>query len=256
MEEVRVFFMEWTLGPADSWDKMADWLRSIGKTLPGKPEAIVVISAHWEEPEFTVYKHRNPPLFYDYYGFPAHTYQLKYNPPGSPQLAENIEKLMTEAGIPVRSELTRGFDHGVFIPLKVMFPGADIPIVQFSLKKGLDPREHMRAGRVLAPLRNEGVLIIGSGNTYHNLQAMLSGRDNPESEIFDKWLTQAVSKDIDSRIQDLGDWEHAPAARLAHPREEHLIPLMVVSGAAEDSPGRRVFTDFVMGSRFSAYQFG
>jgi len=250
------FFMEWTQGPADSWYKMESWLRGVEDTLPDRPGAILIISAHWEEPEFAVYKHSHPPLFYDYYGFPEYTYQLQYKAPGSPELGGKIEELLQHAGITIHAELERGFDHGVFVPLKVMFPDADIPIVQLSLKRGLDPLIHMEVGRALSSLREERVLILGSGNSYHNLRGMMSGEENADSEIFDEWLTAAVAKDVPSRIADLINWRNAPAARFAHPREEHLIPLMVISGAAEDAIGRRIFTDRVMGSQFSAYQFG
>jgi aromatic ring-opening dioxygenase catalytic subunit (LigB family) len=250
------FFMQWTLGSSDTWKKMEKWLSSIPENLPQKPVAIVVISAHWEESEFTIYKHERPDLFYDYYGFPDYTYSIEYPAKGSAQLASEIESLFKEQGITIEPEFERGFDHGVFIPLKVMFPEANIPIVQLSLKTGLNPEEHMEAGRAIAPLRKKGILIIGSGNSFHNLNLMMSGDDNFETDDFDKWLDDAVCGSVQNRIDSLRQWSKAPVARLAHPREEHLLPLMVVSGASEDCIGRMVFKDRVMGSLNSAYQFG
>lgn len=250
------FFMEWTMGPPDTWQKMENWLAAIKNTLPEKPSAIVIVSGHWEEAKFTVYRHKQPGLFYDYYGFPEQTYRLQYPAEGSPEIAGKIMDLLKENHIDVMAEENRGFDHGVFVPLKVMFPDADVPVVQLSLKTGLNPEVHTELGRALKPLRKDGILILGSGNSYHNLHAMMSGRDNDDSEVFDRWLDEAVTGDIEDRINSLNNWSKAPAARMAHPREEHLLPLMVVSGAAEESRGELVFKDKVMGSVISAYQFG
>lgn len=148
------FFMDWN--PPDTWLKLKQWLRDLGNSGGAIPKAVVVISGHWEEPEFTVTAHRCPPLIYDYYGFPEHTYQLKYDAPGSPLLAQQICELLEQAGIPARSDAQRGFDHGVFIPFKVIYPAANIPVVQLSLRAGLDPEEHQMAGRALEPLRGRG----------------------------------------------------------------------------------------------------
>ncbi|MDH4262193.1 MAG: dioxygenase [Spirochaetia bacterium] len=252
------FFMEWTMGPADTWDKMAAWFLEIHNTLPQKPRGIIVISGHWEEPHFTIYKHSHPPLFYDYYGFPESTYQIQYPAAGSPKLAGQVEHLLVKSGVDVRSEYERGFDHGVFIPLKLMFPDADIPVIQLSLKTGLNPGKHIMVGRALENLRDEGILIIGSGMSYHNMRGLMSGKKQiHDSDIFDDWLTQTVSEtNVELRNQKLISWESAPAARSAHPREEHLIPLMAAAGAGGNDIGKRIFTDRVMGSIVSAYQFG
>ena len=170
------FFMKWTRGPEDVWDKMAASLRALGDSLPERPKALLVVSAHWEEEEPTVLSQPNPALLYDYYGFPPHTYELKWPAPGSPELAGRVRELLDGAGMPSRSNSERGFDHGVFIPLLLAFPKADIPTVQLSLRAGLDAKEHLAIGRALAPLRDEGVLIIGSGMSYHNMRNFSSGR--------------------------------------------------------------------------------
>ncbi len=250
------FFMEWTMGPPDTWDRMAAWLRSIPGSLPRAPSALLVVSAHWEADVPTVLASEAPPLLYDYYGFPPHTYELEWPAPGSPALASRVRELLSRAGIASAAETERGFDHGVFIPLKVAFPEARIPTVQLSLQRGLDPKTHLAIGRALAPLRDEGVLLIGSGMSYHDMRGLWSGTGRAVSEAFERWLTDVVSKDAAAREADLVAWEKAPGGRASHPREEHLLPLMVVAGAAGADRGERVFSDEVMGARVAAIRFG
>jgi aromatic ring-opening dioxygenase catalytic subunit (LigB family) len=250
------FFMEWTMGPRDTWDGMAAWLRQLASTMPVKPAAMLVVSAHWEEPEVTVNTAANPPLLYDYYGFPKETYEIAYAAPGQPKLAARVQELLTRAGIAHGSNAERGLDHGVFVPLKLVYPEADIPIVQLSLKRGLDAAGHIELGDALAPLREEGVLIVGSGMSYHNLRRFGSA-GAVDSIAFDDWLHEAVSHtDAAERSKLLTDWAKAPAAREAHPREEHLIPLMVAAGAARGDAGRRIYSERVMDMAISGYQFG
>jgi aromatic ring-opening dioxygenase catalytic subunit (LigB family) len=250
------FFMEWTMGPRDTWDGMGAWLRQLASTMPAKPKAMLVVSAHWEEHEVTVNTAANPPLLYDYYGFPAETYEIKYAAPGAPELAERVQELLGNAGIKSRSDSGRGLDHGVFVPLKLVYPEADIPIVQLSLKSGLDPAKHIELGRALGPLRSEGVLIVGSGMSYHNL-SRFGSNGAPDSIAFDNWLNEAVChNDQAERNQRLTAWAKAPAARGAHPREEHLIPLMVAAGAAGSEAGKRIYNERVMGMAISGFQFG
>ncbi len=250
------FFMDWN--PPDAWDKMAAYLRGAASTLPERPRAIVMVSAHWQEPAFCVTTARQPDLLFDYYGFPPHTYQLKYPAPGEPALAQRIASLLEDAGMPAGGNASRGFDHGMFIPMLLMFPGADIPVVQLSLQDTLDPEAHLRAGRALSPLRDEGVLIIGSGMSFHNMRGYGDPRFAPISDAFDAWLTGAVESAPDERHRALAGWERAPSARLCHPprAEEHLLPLMVVAGAAGQDAGRRVFSDRVMETTLSAFHFG
>jgi len=250
------FFMDWTMGPADTWDRTAAWLRGIDATLPETPRALLVVSAHWEAEVPTVLASAAPPLYFDYHGFPKHTYELTWPAPGSPDLAARVGQLLAAAGIANEKETKRGFDHGVFIPLKVAYPDAQIPTVQLSLKAGLDPAAHLAIGRALAPLREEGVFIVGSGMSYHNMRGFMSPRGREDSEQFDAWLTDAVAKAPAARDAALERWSEAPSGRASHPREEHLLPLMVVAGAGGQDPGTRVFDDVVMGVRVSAVQFG
>lgn len=247
------FFMDWD--PPHIWDKLGAWLAKLGGSLE-RPKAVVVISGRWETSVFSATSNPHPPLIYDYYGFPEHTYRIQYPAPGAPDLAREISELVSRSGVAARTDPSRGFDHGVFIPFKVIYPHAGIPIVQLSLKAGLDPAAHIELGQALAPLRRQGVLIVGSGMSYHNLPEF--GLDpNQDSDRFDAWLTDAAcSPDSDQRAAILTQWKNAPGARRAHPREEHLIPLMVAAGAAGEDAGSKIFHDRIMGAAISAYGFG
>ena len=248
------FFMEWQRGPADTWDRTADYLRGLIASLPERPKAILVVSGHWEAPAFTVGSARWPGLTFDYYGFPQSTYQLTFGAPGSPGLARRVKTLLAEAGLPTTEDDQHGWDHGVFVPLKLVTPDADIPVVQLSLKDGLDPEAHLAAGRALAPLRDDGVLIVGSGMSWHNMRGFTP--DFTERSItFDAWLEGAIA-DPARRDAALAHWDTAPYGRDAHPREEHLLPLMVAAGAATGEPGRVAFRDQVMNVTVSAIEFG
>jgi aromatic ring-opening dioxygenase catalytic subunit (LigB family) len=197
-------------------------------------------------------------MIYDYYNFPEHTYHIKYPAAGSPAVAKRVHELLAASGVEIKDDAERGFDHGTFVPLAVMYPNAQVPVVSLSLRSDLSPAEHIRMGAALEPLRDEGVLIVGSGLSYHNLRMLRrSPTAGPVSEQFEAWLTHAVSEpNVEARGQKLSQWEQAPVARLAHPREEHLIPLMVAAGAGGASLGRRVFRDTVWGVSMASYQFG
>jgi aromatic ring-opening dioxygenase catalytic subunit (LigB family) len=243
-------------GPHNPYVGLRRYLESLPSTV-GRPEAILVISGHWEEQAVTVATHPEPPMLYDYYGFPEATYKVRYPAPGSPALAQRVKGLLQAAGIPCQENAERGFDHGVFVPFAVAFPKADIPIVQLSMKKGYHVQEHLDLGRALAPLRDEGILIVGSGLSYHNLRDFGQAHAIPVSKQFDAWLTQTVTASRGpTREEKLRHWAEAPAARLAHPREDHLIPLMVAAGAAADEPATRVYGDQMFGLEVSGYQFG
>lgn len=248
------FFMDWTRGPPGAWDKTADWLKGLIASLPERPKAILVVSGHWEAAAFTVGSAARPQPIYDYAGFPEHTYRLRFDAPGAPALADRVRTLLAEAGLPAAEDPQRGWDHGVFVPLKVALPEADIPVVQLSLQASLDPALHLAAGRALAPLREEGVLIVGSGMSWHNMRGF-TPEFTARSRTFDRWLEEAVS-DPARREAALARWEAAPYARAAHPREEHFAPLFVAAGAAPGAPGRRVFGDEVMDVAISGIQFG
>ena len=254
------FFMDWSMGPIDTWHATQRFLESVAATLPAPPKALLVISGHWEEAACTASAAPAPQLIFDYYGFPEHTYRLTWPAPGEPKLAARVAGLLSSAGLPAAISPSRGFDHGVFVPLKVAFPQAQIPVVTLSLARSpsgeLDPALHLAAGRALAPLRDDGVLIVGSGMSFHNLRGYMRPETPERARAFDAWLTDAVEAPGPERSALLADWARAPFARYAHPREEHLIPLMVAAGAGGASAGARIFTDEPMGAAISAYRFG
>jgi aromatic ring-opening dioxygenase catalytic subunit (LigB family) len=248
-------FVEVGLGSKEELSLLADYLRSVS-TLPATPpRALLIISAHWEEAVPTVMTAAHPPMFYDYYGFPPESYTISWPAPGHAEVAARVQHLLRDAGFATGNDAQRGFDHGTFVPLKLAYPAADVPTVQLSLKRGLDPSEHLAMGRALAPLRDEGVFIIGSGMTYHNLRAF-SPRNAPVAEAFDRWLQQAATSAPNERAAQLIAWAEAPSARQAHPREEHLLPLMVVAGAAENDLGTVAYSGSILGLRLSAFHFG
>ena len=228
--------------------------RQIGVT----PKAVLMISAHWEEAEFTLSSSPKPTMIYDYGGFPDYTYHIHYDAPGDPALAARVKAMLDAAFLPARLDAERGFDHGAFTPLKVIYPNADVPVVQLSLKRGLDPATHLALGRAIAPLREEGVLIVGSGLSYHNLRQFFSPAGHGPSREFDAWLNGVL---LGGRSADrdklLTAWESAPSARAAHPREEHLLPLMVAVGAAGDDMAELTYheRDFFGGLTVSSYRF-
>ncbi|MDO6415291.1 class III extradiol ring-cleavage dioxygenase [Sphingomonas sp. BIUV-7] len=246
------FFMD---DPQGTWTGMAQFLRALPATLGEAPLAILIVSGHWETHGGFAFTGRSrPELIFDYSGFPAHTYALRYDAPGAPSLAERAAALVNAAGLSAKVDPQRGLDHGVFVPLKVMWPDAAVPIVEMSIERGLDPSRHLALGRALAPLRDEGVLIIGAGMSFHNMRGYGDPRFTHPSEDFDAWLGETVAMAPAERTARLIEWEGAPAARLSHPREEHLLPLLVAAGAA-DGPGERVYTERVMQTALSGYRF-
>jgi len=207
-----------------------------------KPQAIILVSAHWEESVATLTSGANPPLFYDYYGFPPESYELTYPAPGNPMLAEKIHASLQAAGIEASLDSARGFDHGLFVPLKLLLPDADVPCVELSLLSSLDAAQHILLGRALAEHAGKDALVVGSGFTFHNMHAFFASppeQANTLNRAFDTWLTETLcSAELSEqqREQRLIAWERAPGARFCHPREEHLLPLHVCYGAAGGPP--------------------
>ncbi|PKO01489.1 MAG: dioxygenase [Chloroflexi bacterium HGW-Chloroflexi-5] len=231
---------------------MVDFMIHLPSQLT-KPDAILVISAHWEESAATLLGANNPPMFYDYYGFPEQAYKITYPAPGNPELAQRIVDLLSAQHIPSRLDPERGFDHGAFIPLKLMYPQADIPTLQLSLLRGLDPRAHIALGMALRALLQENILIIGSGFSFHNQNAFFGramGSPDPANDAFQDWLIETCTGEFTQteREQRLIAWERAPSARYCHPREEHLLPLHVCQGMA-DGPAETIFDDQILGKR-------
>ena len=243
-----------------SHDEIVQYLRGVDAQL-GRPRAIVVVSAHWECPEPTITSAANPGLYFDYYGFPPETYELSYPAPGAPDLADRLVGLLGDAGFSPQLDDQRDFDHGMFVPLMLMYPDAAIPVVQLSMLADLDPGRHMDMGAAIASVADDDVLILGSGLSFHNMQAF--GPANPASgideanEVFDAWLDQVCTDaDIDeaTRREQLASWATAPEARYNHPREEHLLPLHVCYGAG-GGPATRAFDGRVLEKHVAAYQW-
>ena len=222
-----------------------------------KPKAILMVSGHWEAETVAVMGAERPGMLYDYSNFPPHTYEIVYGAPGAPDVATRTRDLLKSAGIDAQINMERGFDHGVFAPMEVMAPEADIPLFQVSLLKSYDPESHLAIGRALAPLRDEGVMIIGSGLSFHNLR-MFGPVGAEPSAAFDAWLYDAMRLDPETRADAVRNWESAPAARISHKEEDHLVPLFVALGAAEQEPATRIFHDVGerTGITVSNYRFG
>jgi len=244
------FFME---DKAGVWTGMAAFLRTLGATSQ-RPKAIIVVSGHWETDGFFFTSAVRPTLLYDYYGFPPETYQLRYDVAGAPSLAEKAASLMQAAGLKSGLDPERGLDHGVFIPLKVAFPDEDIPVIEMSVDRSLDPALHVAAGKALSALRDEGVLILGSGMSFHNMRGYGDPRSTEPSQAFDAWLKATVESNAAARENALEKWADAPGGRFSHPREEHLIPLMVVSGMSQTA-GACIYSEIVLETAISGFRF-
>lgn len=236
---------------------LTDYLTGIPAQLPQRPKAMVVVSAHWEAPVPTVMTNARPSILYDYYGFPPAMYEIAWPAPGAPAVAARVRELLSAAKIPSAEDPSRGFDHGTFVPLYVMYPRADVPVVQLSMRANYDPLEHVALGRALAPLRAEGVLIVGSGLSYHNLRRLGPPAHAP-SAAFDAWLQQTLLQSSPAeRVERLTHWAEAPGARLSHPHEDHLIPLMVAVGAAESEAAECVYHEVAgFTGTVSSFRFG
>lgn len=242
-----------------SFAQLEQSLVDIRRELRDAPRAVLVISGHWEEKGFAISSGAQPGMLYDYSGFPEHTYHIRYGAPGSPELARRVQQLLQAGGIGARLDAERGFDHGTFSIMKPLYPGEDIPLVQLSIDASYDPEVHLQLGRNLAPLRDEGVLIIGSGLSYHNLRDFRGSAGIEPSRVFDAWLHETlIAVRPEERTSRLIDWEQAPLARAAHPEEDHLVPLMAVVGAAETDAGAVVYhqKDLFGGITASSFRFG
>ena len=234
------------------------FLERLGPEL-GKPAAILIASAHWETMQPAVSGAAHPETIYDFGGFPRAFYQVKYPAPGAPDIAKRVAALLEQAGLPAHIDPQQGLDHGAWVPLRLMYPDADVPVAQLSLQHHLGPAHHLALGRALAPLRDEGVLILGAGNMTHNLQdafrKMAEGDPNAPTDAwalaFDRWVADAATA---GRLDDLVHYrERAPHARMAHPRDEHYLPLLVAAGAGgEGAVAKRLNDEFLFGNMSQA----
>lgn len=248
----------------EGYDELDAYLTGLSSSLPEQPKAVLCISAHWEAPKPTVQTSSSPPMLYDYYGFPPESYEFVWPARGSPEVAAMVTDHLKSAGLSFGEDPDRGFDHGTFVPLMRMDPQAATPTFQLSLIEGLDPKAHIELGRALAPLRKQGVLIVGSGMSYHNLRAWMQARRSPggasvvqdDSKRFDDWLAETMALEPSARESRLVEWAEAPGGRASHPREEHLLPLMVNLGAGLEAEATTPFRANVLGANVSAVHFG
>lgn len=239
------------------FERLEHSLVAMRNELGTAPKAILMISAHWEQDGFAISSAAQPGMIYDYEGFPDYTYRIHYRAPGSPGLARQVEVLLRAGGVDAWLDPDRGYDHGTFAIMKPLYPAENMAVVQLSLHKSFDPAEHFDVGRLLAPLRDEGVLIIGSGQSFQNL-SLRDARAIVPSKGFDEWLQQTVLyASPEHRREKLIAWGSASYARLAHPREEHLLPLMVAVGAADSDTGDLIYHDQLAGVMTAAgFRFG
>jgi len=236
--------------------EMVSFLKNITSRL-GTPSAILVISAHWEEEQVTITSGKSPALIYDYAGFSAESYNIKYPVLGDPELANEVYNLLKDRGIEAKLDNKRGFDHGVFVPLKIMYPDADIPCIQLSLVNNLDAKAHIEIGKALSKLRSKNVLIIGSGFSFHNMKAFFDTTNTVDNnnKTFEQWLIDTCTNSDFSANDSQGKlekWADLPSARFCHPREEHLLPLHVCYGLCQ-SKAELVFNGEVLGKKTSAF---
>jgi len=242
-----------------AYDQLERSLHDIRRELGELPRAVLVVSGHWEADRFLLSSAARPPMVYDYSGFPEHTYRIRYDAPGDPALAETVRTMLDRGDMPTGLDPQRGYDHGTFSLMHTLYPEAQLPVVQLALKADFDPAEHYRVGELIAPLRDQGVLIIGSGFSFHDVWGIMSGTGKLASAMFDGWLEETLIYSVpEERTRRLVDWSSAPAARAAHPREDHLIPLMVSVGAAGRDAGARVYHEhaFMGAITASSYRFG
>jgi aromatic ring-opening dioxygenase catalytic subunit (LigB family) len=248
-------FVDLGLDPAET-SALSAFLRSVPARAPAAVRAVLLVTAHWEEAVPTVSSHPRPGLLYDYSGFPPAAYQLSWAAEGAPALAAEVRALLAAAGLPHADDPHRGFDHGTFVPLMVAWPRGEVPVVQLSLVRGLAPAAHRAIGAALAPLRDRGVYILGSGLSFHNLRALRNPAAGPPAAAFDAWLRDTIESPAPARDARLDAWADAPSARFCHPREEHLLPLHVVAGAAGPDRGRVSWAGRFMGLPVLAASFG
>ncbi|WP_244464732.1 DODA-type extradiol aromatic ring-opening family dioxygenase [Martelella endophytica] len=245
----------------DPWKELEVFLKGFDKALGRRPKAVLVISAHWEKvDQLTVSTAAHPGMLFDYYGFPKHTFELSYPAPGAPEVGEHVRDVVAKAGIETKSDSERGFDHGVFIPFMMMYPDADVPIAMMSLDPDLSAETHFRIGEALQSLRDEDILIVASGLSYHNMRMFY--REDPEHAAaatrFDAWLKEALAiEDPAQRNARLATWTENPDALACHvPDHDHLVPVFAAAGAAGADTGQQIFRGNFRGKPYSAYRFG
>jgi aromatic ring-opening dioxygenase catalytic subunit (LigB family) len=242
-----------------NFKKLEASLLDVRREIGDSPRAALLVSGHWLADRFLVASGERPPMVYDYSGFPEFTYRIRYDAPGDPAVAELVRAMLEEGGVPSGLDPRQGFDHGAFTLMKPMYPEATMPIVLLSLRADCDAAIHLKVGELLAPLRDQGVLIIGSGASFHDPRGMVNGSGAKASAEFDGWLAETLlNSAVEERRRRLVNWTAAPSGRASHPHPDHLLPLMVAVGAAGADAAHRVFQqdDFMGAISLSSYRFG
>eukprot|EP01117_Protostelium_nocturnum_P007404 TRINITY_DN2650_c0_g2_i1.p1 TRINITY_DN2650_c0_g2~~TRINITY_DN2650_c0_g2_i1.p1 ORF type:complete len:274 (+),score=79.62 TRINITY_DN2650_c0_g2_i1:166-987(+) len=230
---------------------------------PSKLKAIVLVTAHWETEHPTISNGEKPSLYYDYYGFPQEAYNIKYDPPGSPQVADKVKNLLSAAGFEPQTDNKRGWDHGVFVPMKLLREEGDIPIVQLSVLKSQDPKQLFKYGKALEPLRDEGIAIIGSGMSFHNMRSLQSrfgstkSEPTPPNNAFEDKLVEVMLSEEKAREEGFTKWREWPGTFDAHPKgySEHFSPVIVVAGAGGDEKATKTWDSTMWGFRLTSFAF-
>ena len=242
MKNLNIAFISHGGGPMPLFDdpahqEMVTYLKSLSSQI-AKPSAILLISAHWEAAQASITASANPKMIYDYSGFPAAAYELQYPSPGEPILAKKVQQALTQANIAVKLDHQRGYDHGLYVPLMLMYPAADIPVIQLSLVNNLEPMQHIAIGKALQLIDYDNLLVIGSGFSFHNMREFFAP-NTQDSQLknhqFEDWLQTTLSDkklSESERNERMLTWFTAPYARYCHPREEHLLPLHICYGLA------------------------
>eukprot|EP00760_Papus_ankaliazontas_P018693 PhM_4_TR17588/c0_g1_i1/m.14210 len=249
------------LGDRDHQPLVSAW-KDYAASMP-RPEAIVVVTAHYEAADdiVSIGAAEKPDMIYDYYGFPAESYKVRYPAPGSPQLAASMKAMLEASNIPARLDKTRGFDHGVFVPLMIMYPDADIPVVPVSILKSQDAAAHLAIGEALAPLRERNILVIGSGAQYHNFGGFFGrvSAQKPSSE-FDAALREVLTTDTmtaSERHGRLVQWRELPSAAHTQPpgQADHFMPLLVLAGVAQFKPAKKTRSFSIFSGKIASSDF-
>ena len=197
-----------------AYDRLETSLHDVREELGDAPRAVLVISGHWEADRFLLSSGARPPMVFDYSGFPERTYRIRYDAPGEPELAEKVRAMLDYGAIPTGLDPRRGYDHGTFSLMHTLYPEANLPLVQLSMRANFDPAEHIAVGKLISPLRDEGVLIVGSGFSFHDTRAMMSGTGKASSETFDRWLNDTlVHTTPEERRRRLVNWSVGRACR-------------------------------------------
>ena len=237
---------------------VAAFLSELAQRIP-RPEAILCISAHWDTEQPVLSGASEPEIIHDFFGFAQELYTMTYPAPGNPELAKEVQRMLSDEGIDAAVDSRRGLDHGTWVPLRLMYPAADIPVIQLSVQSNLPPEHHLKVGRLLQSLRDQDVLILGSGGVTHNLMEFhrhsIDAPPLDQAAAFDRWLEDCITGGREPEVLQYA--AYGPYARWNHPSQEHFLPLFVPLGASGGEPGVKLHQSFTYGVlSMAAYGWG